>query len=96
MEHILSGHDAECSGRPNKAVTPENIEQVSKIVMDDCKLKVHEIAEMVNKSTGKKSAILRAKLGMENLFFKWVPHLLTTEQKQQRFIELFGTAVYSQ
>ncbi len=40
--------DAEYSGRPNEAVTPENIKQVLKIVMDDCKLKVCEIAEMVN------------------------------------------------
>ncbi len=40
--------DGEHSGRPNEAVTLENIMQVLKIVMDDLKLKISEITEMVN------------------------------------------------
>ena len=51
-------NDAERSGRPNEAVTPENIKQVLKIVMDDRKLKVRGIAKMVNISTGSASTIL--------------------------------------
>ena len=77
-------NDAERSGRSNKAVTPENIKQVLKIVMDDRKLKVREIAKMVNISTGSVSTILNEKLGMKKVFSKWVPRLLTMEQKQQR------------
>ena len=77
-------NDAERSGRPNEAVTPENIKQVLKIVMDDRKLKVREIAKMVNISTGSASTILNKKLGMKKVFSKWVPRLLTMEQKQQR------------
>ena len=77
-------NDAERSGRPNEAVTPENIKQVLKIVMDDRKLKVREIAKMVNISTGSASTILNENLGMKKVFSKWVPHLLTMEQKQQR------------
>ena len=77
-------NDAERSGRPNEAVTPKNIKQVLKIVMDDHKLKVREIAKMVNISTGSASTILNQKLGMKKVFSKWVPRLLTMEQKQQR------------
>ncbi len=56
-------NDAECSSRPNEVVTPENIYQVLKIVMDDS-----EIAEMVNVSSGSASAILHEKLGMKRSF----------------------------
>ena len=76
-------NDAERSGAPNEAVTPENIKQVLKIVMDDRKLKVREIAKVVNISTGSASTILNKKLGMKKVFSKWVPRLLTMEQKQQ-------------
>ena len=72
------------SGRPNEAVTPENIKQVFKTVMDDRKLKVREIAKMVNISTGSVSTILNEKLGMKKVFSKWVPRFLTMEQNQQR------------
>ena len=77
-------NDAERSGRPNEAVTPENIKKVLKIVMDDRKLKVREIAKIVNISTRSVSTILNEKLGMKKVFSKWVPRLLTMEQKQQR------------
>lgn len=77
-------NDAERSGRPNEAVTPENNKQVLKIVMGDRKMKVREIAEMVNISTGSAFTILHQKLAMKKVFSKWVPRLLTMEQKQQR------------
>ena len=75
---------AERSGRPNEAVTPENIKLVLKIEMDDRKLKVREIAKMVNISTGIASTIIIEKLGMNKAFSKWMPRLLTMEQKQQQ------------
>ncbi len=78
-------NDTECSGRPNEAVTPENIKQVFKIMMDDCKLKVSDTAEIVNISTGGESTILHEKWGLKKIFSK----------TNQRFRELFGT-VYSQ
>ena len=56
------------SGRPSEAVTPEHIKQVLKIVMDDRKLKVREIAKMVKISTGSASTILNEKLGIKKVF----------------------------
>ena len=50
--------------------------------MDDLKLNVREIAKMVNILTGSASTILNEKLDMKNVFSKWVPGLLTMEQKQ--------------
>jgi len=45
-------NDAERSGRPNEAMTQENIKQVLKIVMRDRKMKVREIAEIMKLSIG--------------------------------------------
>ncbi len=61
-------NDADRSGRPNEAVTQENNRQVLKIIMDDQKLKVCEIAEMVNISTGSAPMILHEKLSIEGSF----------------------------
>ena len=55
--------------------------------MDDSKLKVREIAKMVNISTGSASTILNEKLGMKKVFSKWVPRLLTMEQKKMEHVE---------
>ena len=61
-------NDAKRSGRPNEAVTPENIKQVLKIVMGDRKLNVREITKMVKISTESASTILNEKLGMKRSF----------------------------
>lgn len=79
-----STDDAERSGRPNSAVTEENIQKVHKIVLSDRKLKLKEIAEAIKISEGSVFTILHEHLGMRKLCSKWVPRLLTPDQKQQR------------
>lgn len=76
--------DAERSGRPNEVVTPENIKKVHKMVFRNRKLKLREIANMINISEGSVFTILHEHLGMKKLFSKWVPRLLSFDQKQQR------------
>lgn len=76
--------DAERSGRPNEAVTPENIKKIHKIVLADRKLKLREIADAVKISEGSVFTILHEHLGMRKLCAKWVPRELTIDQKQQR------------
>nr|XP_042912547.1 protein GVQW3-like [Parasteatoda tepidariorum] len=77
-------NDAERSGRPVEAVTPENVSEVTKIIMKDRKVKLREIAEMTQISYGSVFTILHEKLSMKKVFSKWVPRLLSMEQKQQR------------
>lgn len=79
-----STNDAERSGRPNEAVIPENIKKIHKLVMNDRKLKVHELADIVKISDGSVFTILHEHLGMRKLCAKWVPRELTVDQKQQR------------
>lgn len=59
--------DAERSGRPNEAVTPENIKKAHKIVLNDRKVKWSEIAEALKISTGSAFTILHERLGMRKL-----------------------------
>lgn len=67
-----------------EAVTPENVSEVTKIVMKNRKVKLREIAEMTQISYGSVFNILHEKLSMKKVFSKWVPRLLSMEQKQQR------------
>lgn len=89
-------NDAERSGRPNSAVVPENIKKIRKMILSDRKLKVSEIAEASKISEGSVLTILHEHLGMRKLLSKWVPRVLTIDQKQQRIddsercLELFN------
>ena len=52
--------------------------------MGDRKLKLREIGNTLKISEGSVFTILHEFLGMRKLFSKWVPRLLTLDQKQQR------------
>ena len=62
----------------------KNITKVHKIVLADRKLKLREIADTLKISKGSVFTILHESLGMRELYSKWVPSLLTYDQKQQR------------
>ena len=52
--------------------------------MNDRKLMVHELADIVKISDGSVFTILHEHLGMRKLCEKWVPRELTVDQKQHR------------
>ncbi|KAL7724756.1 hypothetical protein ACLKA6_008633 [Drosophila palustris] len=79
--------DIPSTGRPNDAVIPENVEKTLKIIMSDRKVKVREIADILKISAGSVHTIIHEHLGIKKVFSKWVPRLLTPEQKQQRIDE---------
>ena len=76
--------DAEPFSRSKSAAVPGNITKVHKIVLSDRKLELHEVADTLQISDGSVFRILHESLGMHKLFPKWVPRLLTPDQKQQR------------
>ncbi|KYN37246.1 Histone-lysine N-methyltransferase SETMAR [Trachymyrmex septentrionalis] len=55
-----------------------------KMVLGDRRLKVRELADMVNISKSAVHRILAENLEMRKLCARWVPRLLTIEQKQRR------------
>ncbi|GFT95559.1 histone-lysine N-methyltransferase SETMAR [Trichonephila clavipes] len=80
----MSLGDDERSGRPNTATTGVNIAKVHQMVLDDHRIKVREVAEVMNMSKGHVCHILNQHLGMRKLFARWVPHLLTLDQNRVR------------
>uniref|UniRef100_A0A6M2DR05 Putative histone-lysine n-methyltransferase setmar-like protein n=1 Tax=Xenopsylla cheopis TaxID=163159 RepID=A0A6M2DR05_XENCH len=76
--------DDERSGRPKEVVTPENIKKIHKIIFDDRKVTLIEIAETLKISSERVHHIIHEYLGMRKLCAKWMPRELTIDQKQQR------------
>ena len=54
------------------------------MVLDDRRMKVREIAEVMNMSKERVCHILNQHLGMRKLCARWVPRLLTVDQKRVR------------
>ena len=71
-------------GRPNEITTPNIINKIHDMVLDDKKLKVREIAETTSISTERVHNILHEHLHMKKLCARWVPRLLTIDQKRIR------------
>lgn len=71
-------------GRSTEVTTPELVEKVEKIVLEDARLKKKQLAEMVGVSDTTIFKILHEHLGMTKVSARWVPRMLTPPQKQQR------------
>ena len=79
----MSTSDAEHSGCPVEATTPE-IDKIHDMVMDDRRVKVREIASAMDISSERVHNILHQHLNMRKLSARWVPRLLTVDQKRNR------------
>ena len=72
-------------GRPKSATTtPEIIEQVHDMVLDDRRMKAREIAETIVISKERVRYIFHEELDMKKLCTRWVLCLLTADQKRTR------------
>ena len=71
-------------GRPNEITTTEMINKIHDIVLNDPKVKVGEISEIVSILTERMVNILHTHLWMKKLYARWVPRLLTIDQKPIR------------
>ena len=63
-------------GRPNKITTPEMINKIHDIALNDPEAKVREIAEIVLISTEHVVKTLQTQLCMRKLCARWMPRLL--------------------
>lgn len=79
-----STSDAPRSGRPKEVTTEEMINKIHDIVLNDRRVKVREISDMVNISKERVGNILHEVLNMKKLSARWVPRLLTADQKRVR------------
>ena len=78
-------------GRPVSILTEKNVATVKKLIEKDARYTVQEIEELSGIHSSSVLKILRERLGLRKICARWVPHLLTDEQKQSRV--RFGSQV---
>lgn len=72
------------SGRPHTAVTQENVARVQQMVKEDRRIKLKELEAAIGISRPSIISILHEHLGLSKVCARWVPRLLTREQKEFR------------
>ena len=77
----FSAEDDTRPGRPKTSVTKANIAAVKIVVEQDARLSVKDIASYTGISEGSVQTILKKRLDLRKVCARWVPHLLTEEQK---------------
>jgi histone-lysine N-methyltransferase SETMAR len=74
--------DDKRSGQPSTSSTPKNVETIRRFVHEDCRRTINDIATIVNVSNGTVQTVLTCDLNMHRIAAKFVPRLLTPEQKE--------------
>lgn len=72
------------AGRPSTSTTEENIGKVCDLILQNRRLTIREIADTVGISYERTQNIIVNKLGYSKVSARWVPRLLSFEQKRIR------------
>jgi len=64
--------------------TPEIIDQIHELILDDRRISAKSIAEQLGISRERVGSIIHEDLDMGELSAKWVPKCLNADQKRQR------------
>jgi len=76
--------DDERFGRPSTSITPENIAKVREAILADRRQTIHDVCEIVGLSYGTAQRILADNLNMRRISVRFVPRLLSDDQKALR------------
>ncbi|XP_060845908.1 protein GVQW3-like [Rhopalosiphum padi] len=76
--------DDERFGRPSMSIIDENVKKVGKMVMNDRRIRIREVADEVGISIGSCHNIFSNVLGMKRVAAKFIPKLLNFDQKNNR------------
>ena len=77
--------DAPRPGRPKTVTTPEIIDKIHELILEDSRISAKSIAEKLGISREWVGSIIHEDLEMRKLSAKWVPKCLNADQKRQRF-----------
>ncbi|XP_071092044.1 protein GVQW3-like [Haliotis cracherodii] len=72
------------SGRPSTSTSPENIDTVHKLVMENRRITLHEREETTGLSYGSIHNMIHGKLHMSKVCARWAPRMLTDDMKLSR------------
>jgi len=76
--------DDERSRRPSTSTTPENTANVREAILADRRQSIHDVCEIVGLSYGTVQRILADNLNMRRISARFVPRLLSDDQKAHR------------
>jgi len=76
--------DAPRPGRPKTVTTPEIIDYIHELILEDRRVSAKSIAEQLSISRERVWSIIHEDLDMRKLSAKWVPKCLNANQKYQR------------
>ncbi|KAF7279119.1 hypothetical protein GWI33_007632 [Rhynchophorus ferrugineus] len=82
----MSTENDESSERPKELVTDENISKIHKMILNDRKLNLNEVADTLKISAKRVHHIIHEYLGMRKLCAKLVPHKLTFDQNNDELM----------
>jgi len=80
----FSTYDAPHPGRQKSVNTPEIIEQIHELTLDDRRISAKSITEQPGVSRERVGYIIHEDLDMRKLSAKWVPKCLNADQKRER------------
>ena len=76
--------DAPRPGRPETVTTPEIIDQIHELIMEDRRFSAKSIAEQLGNPREQVGSIIHEDLDMRKLSAKWVPKCPNADQKRQQ------------
>ncbi|XP_045453244.1 histone-lysine N-methyltransferase SETMAR-like [Melitaea cinxia] len=79
-----STEDEHREGRPSTSLTEDNVKKVEDVVLADRRVTIRYEAEVTGISYGSVQRILANELHMKKVSARWVPRMLTDEQKKNR------------
>ena len=83
--------DAPHPGRPKTVTTPEIIDQIRELILEDCQILAKSIAEQLDISCEWVWFVIHEDLDMRKLSAKWVPKCLNVDEKRlSNFWNFFG------
>jgi len=80
----FSTRDAPRAGRPKTVTTPEFIDQIHELILEDPRISAKSIAQQLDISRERVQSIIHEDLDKRKLSAKWVPKGLNADQTRQR------------
>jgi len=80
----VSYFDSPRPGRHKTVTTPEIIDQIHELILEDCRISAKSIVEQLGISRERVGSIIHEDLDIRKLSAKWVPKCLNADHKRQR------------
>ena len=84
LNRWFSTCDAPRPGRNKTVTTPEIIDQIHELILEDHRISAKSIAEQLGISRERVGSVIYEDLDMRKLSAKWVPKFLNADEKRQR------------